>query len=151
MQRAALWMAFLALGAAAGRAPNQPGGSPVVVAVKAGRVMDVRSGKYLDRQIIWIEGNRIKQIGSTAELAPRLPAGARVIDLSRETVLPGLIDCHTHLTFSPYTLGFRLKYPALRAWSPNSAAIHCWEAEIGETTSPVGAAGTLLVAEGFLA
>lgn len=69
------------------------------VAVKAGRVLDVRSGKYLDRQIILIEGDRIKEIGAEGMVQLHVPPNARVVDLSRMTVLPGLIDAHTHLTF----------------------------------------------------
>jgi imidazolonepropionase-like amidohydrolase len=76
-----------------------------VVAVKAGRILDVRTGHYLENQIIWIEGDRIKQVGSAASLESQIPKDAKVIDLSGKTVLPGLIDCHTHLTMSPYTLG----------------------------------------------
>ena len=69
------------------------------------RSRDVRTGKYLEKQIIWIEGGRIKAIGSEAELHGQLPANARIIDLSHSTLLPGLIDCHTHLTDSPFLMG----------------------------------------------
>jgi len=77
------------------------------VAIKAGRLLDVRSGKYLDNQIILIEGDRVKEIGPAADLATRLAAGTRLIDLSRYTVLPGLIDAHTHLTFAPGSTSYR--------------------------------------------
>jgi imidazolonepropionase-like amidohydrolase len=78
-----------------------------VVAVKAGRVLDVRTGQYLEHQLIWIEDGRVKQVGAETELASRLPSGARVVGLSRYTVLPGLIDAHTHLTSSPFFNGYR--------------------------------------------
>src|ERR1043165_3025176 len=64
-----------------------------VIAVKAGRLIDVKSGVARENQTIIIEGERIRAVG--ANLA--VPDGARVVDLSRTTVLPGLIDCHTHL------------------------------------------------------
>ncbi len=81
--------------------------TPVVVAVKAGRVLDVRSGRYLDHQTILIEGDRIKEIGVESEIQPRVSANARIIDLSQRTVLPGLIDAHTHITGDPGHTGYR--------------------------------------------
>src|ERR1051326_6780372 len=75
------------------------------VAVKAGRLLDVRSGNYLQDQIILIQGDRIKTMGPSAQV--QIPAGAKLIDLSNRTVLPGLIDCHTHLTMSPFLGAYR--------------------------------------------
>ncbi len=63
------------------------------VAIKAGRLIDVKEGRALENQTIIVEGERIKSVG--ANLA--IPTGAQVIELSGATVLPGLIDCHTHL------------------------------------------------------
>jgi len=77
------------------------------VAVRAGRLLDVRTGKTLDDQIILVEGDRVKEIGPAADLAGRLASATRVIDLSRYTVLPGLIDAHTHLTFAPGSTSYR--------------------------------------------
>src|ERR1700677_1049481 len=87
---------------------------PAEIAVHAGKVLDVRTGNYLTDQIIWIEGDRIKAIGKAAEISSQLPAGAKVIDLANATVLPGLIDCHTHLTYTPYMsgpAGLHVSYP----------------------------------------
>jgi imidazolonepropionase-like amidohydrolase len=61
--------------------------------IKAGRLIDVRAGRVLSGQSILIEGERIKVIGPNLEA----PANARLIDLSRFTVLPGMIDNHTHV------------------------------------------------------
>ena len=74
------------------------------VLIKAGKMVDVRSGRVLTDQAILIEGGRIKQVGSAQSI--QAPAGARVIDLSNATVLPGLIDCHTHLTLEPGQNGY---------------------------------------------
>src|SRR5262249_47213074 len=66
---------------------------PVVVAVKSGRLIDPKSGSVSSGSVILIENGRIKAVGPTVAI----PAGAQVIDLSALTVLPGLMDCHTHL------------------------------------------------------
>jgi len=68
-----------------------------IVAIKAGRVLDVRTGQFINNAFILIEGERITAVGANLTV----PAGAEVIDLKSMTVLPGLIDSHTHLTFSP--------------------------------------------------
>ncbi|MEW6736046.1 MAG: amidohydrolase family protein [Acidobacteriota bacterium] len=76
------------------------------VLVKAEKLLDVRGGRILTGQAILIEGDRIKEVGAVAALTSRLPAGAAVIDLGSAMLLPGLIDCHTHLTGDPAHLGF---------------------------------------------
>jgi len=75
-----------------------------IVLIKAGRLIDVHAGRVLTDQAILIEGDRIKQVGAFQSI--KAPAGARVVDLSNATVLPGLIDCHTHLTFEPSHSGY---------------------------------------------
>lgn len=67
--------------------------------IKAGKLLDVKTGKILYSQGIIIEEERIKQVGSINELSNKIPEDADIIDLSNAIVLPGLIDCHTHLTF----------------------------------------------------
>jgi imidazolonepropionase-like amidohydrolase len=74
------------------------------VVIKAGKLVDVRSGRVLTDQAILIENDRIKQVGASSSIAT--PPGAKVIDLSNMTVLPGLIDCHTHLTSEPGHNGY---------------------------------------------
>src|SRR5512144_504332 len=75
-----------------------------IVLIKAGRLIDVRSGRVLTDQAVLIEGDRIKQVGPAQSV--QAPATARIIDLSNATVLPGLIDCHTHLTLEPSQNGY---------------------------------------------
>jgi imidazolonepropionase-like amidohydrolase len=67
---------------------------PHVVAVRAGRLLDGSGGAPLRDAVVLIENDRVKAVGSGLAI----PAGAEVIDLSHATVLPGLIDCHTHVT-----------------------------------------------------
>src|ERR1700675_2767871 len=116
--------------------------APLEIAIHAGKVLDVRTGNYLTDQIIWIEGDRIKAIGKAAEISSRLPAGAKVIDLSNATVLPGLIDCHTHLTYTPYMsgpAGLHVSYPRQALIGARNARVTL---EAGFTTvRNVGAGG----------
>lgn len=105
---------LLALYSAAPLFAQQAPPPSTVVAVKAGRILDVRTGNYLTDQMIWIDGDRIKAVGKSSDIQKLLPASAKVIDLSNATVLPGLIDCHVHLTMSPYfagPAGLRISYP----------------------------------------
>jgi imidazolonepropionase-like amidohydrolase len=66
-----------------------------VIAIRAGRLFDSDTGKILTRQLVIISGERITEVGPQAQV--RIPPGAQVIDLSKATVLPGLIDAHTHM------------------------------------------------------
>jgi imidazolonepropionase-like amidohydrolase len=67
-----------------------------VVAVKAGKMFDPKSGTNLTNQVVLITGDKISDVGPADKV--KIPSGARVIDLSQATVLPGLIDGHVHLT-----------------------------------------------------
>jgi imidazolonepropionase-like amidohydrolase len=64
-----------------------------ITAIKAGKLVDPESGKTSANQIILVEGKTIKEIGANVTIPP----GAKIVDLSRATVLPGLFDAHTHL------------------------------------------------------
>src|SRR5215469_12443090 len=61
------------------------------VVVRAARMLDVKAGKLIANAVVVIEGERITSVGGT------IPQGAEVIDLGDATLMPGLIDCHTHL------------------------------------------------------
>ena len=63
------------------------------MAIRAGKLLDVESGRILANQIILVRDGKIQSVGENLSI----PAGAGVVDLSKMTVLPGLIDCHTHL------------------------------------------------------
>lgn len=96
--------AGLALCPAPSTAQAQPA-QVATVAVKAGRLLDVKTGQYRDNQIILIAGDRIQAVGTATQV--HVPAGAKVIDLANRVVLPGLVDCHTHLTMSPFLGAYR--------------------------------------------
>jgi imidazolonepropionase-like amidohydrolase len=65
------------------------------IAVRAGRLFDSKAGRMLTGQTIVLTGDRITEVGPEAQV--KIPAGAQVIDLRQATVLPGLIDAHTHM------------------------------------------------------
>ena len=67
--------------------------SAQVTVVKAGKLIDPDAGTVLNDQVIVVRDNKIEAVGKGLAI----PAGAKVIDLSDKTVLPGLIDCHTHV------------------------------------------------------
>jgi len=73
--------------------------APRVIAVRAGRLFDSKTGQMLARQVVLLQGERITDVGPEARV--KIPAGAQVIDLSQATVLPGLIDAHTHMFNTP--------------------------------------------------
>lgn len=74
---------------------NSPAAPPARVAIKAGRLLNPRTGEVTTNAVLLIEGERIATIGAAA------PSGVRVIDLSGLTILPGLVDCHAHILGDP--------------------------------------------------
>jgi imidazolonepropionase-like amidohydrolase len=69
----------------------------VVILVKASRLLDPRTGNVLSPAAVLIEEGKIKEVGSPSQLQAHSPAGVKTVDLGSATLLPGLIDSHTHL------------------------------------------------------
>ena len=65
------------------------------IAIRAGRLFDSTTGQMLTRRVVVVTGDRIAEVGPEGTV--KIPAGVQVIDLSQATVLPGLIDAHTHM------------------------------------------------------
>lgn len=70
---------------------------PQVILVKASRLLDPRTGNVLSPVEVLIENGKIKEVGSPSQVQAHAPAGVKTIDLGSATLLPGLIDSHTHL------------------------------------------------------
>ena len=94
---AAAFGSTLVLSFTAALAAQPPPAAAIVI--RAGRLLDPEAGRILSNQIILVEGNGIRDVGPNVAI----PAGAQVIDLSRMTVMPGLVDAHNHLalTYKP--------------------------------------------------
>ena len=73
-----------------------PAAAARITAIRAGRLLDPEAGGILANQIIVVEGNRIRDVGPNVQV----PSGAQVIDLSRMTVMPGLVGSHNHLALA---------------------------------------------------
>jgi imidazolonepropionase-like amidohydrolase len=67
-----------------------------VTAIRAGKMFDAKAGKMVESQVILVHDDQIQQVGSNLPI----PQGAKVIDLSKATVMPGFIDAHVHLTMA---------------------------------------------------
>ena len=96
--------------------------APTRSVIRAGRLLDLRSGKMLTNQAIVIENDKIVSVGPDSATAD---ASAKLIDLSGKTVLPGLIDAHTHITFDP-----RFGYDRLAISLPREALIGAKNARV---------------------
>jgi imidazolonepropionase-like amidohydrolase len=110
--------------------------APQKTYIHAGHLLDVKNGKLLENILVTVEGEEISSVGSGAA-----PAGAKVIELPNATLLPGLIDAHTHITFDP-----NFGYQELGVSLPKEALIGAKNARItleaGFTTvRNVGASG----------
>jgi len=94
---------------------------PVRVAIKAGRLLNVRTGEYSTNVYILIENDRIVSVGDQA------PAGVNIIDLSNQTVMPGLIDCHNHILGNPKDLSptgsLRMSSPQAALWGTKNLMV----------------------------
>ncbi len=132
-QIAVVWMLLVASLAVGQSAPAKR------VVVRAGRLLDVKTGKLVSNQAVVIEGDRIVSVGPGADV--KAAPDDTIVDLSRATVLPGLIDAHTHLTGNT-----QFGYDVLAISTPREALIGAKNARItleaGFTTvRNVGAGG----------
>ena len=114
---------LLSLSAIGQSNPAQIPQSPQVTVIRAGTLIDPRAAEPKRNQLIVIRGDKVESVGDAA--STQVPAGAKVIDLSNATVLPGLIESHTHIFlqgedpalggYDIQLLKFPLAYRAARA------------------------------------
>jgi len=90
------------------------------IAVRAGRLFDSKSGQMLTRQVVVLQGERITDVGSEGQV--KIPTGAQIIDMSQATLLPGLIDAHTHM--------FNTPKPGMSREASTLIAIHNLQADL---------------------
>jgi imidazolonepropionase-like amidohydrolase len=90
------------------------------VAIRAGKLFDSKAGQMLTGQLVILNGERIAEVGSESQV--KIPAEAQVIDLTRATVLPGLIDAHTHMFNNPK--------PGMSRETSTLIAIHNMQADL---------------------
>jgi len=84
----------------AAQAPAQQASAAApLIAIRAGKFIDVEAGRTLSDQLILVRGTKIEAVGANL----KIPEGVQVIDLSNMWVLPGLVDCHTHLADLAYS------------------------------------------------
>jgi imidazolonepropionase-like amidohydrolase len=83
-------------------------------------LFDSKSGQMLTKQVVLLQGERITDVGPEAQV--KIPAGAQVIDLGQATVLPGLIDAHTHM--------FNTPKPGMSREASTLIAIHNLQADL---------------------
>lgn len=102
---------------------GEPQGIGQRTVIRAGRLLDVKTGNIKANQAIVIQGDKIVSVGPTESVAAS--ASDRNIDLRSVTVLPGLIDAHTHLTFNPH-----FGYDSLAISVPREALIGARNARV---------------------
>lgn len=127
-----------ALAAAMGLLVGGGASAAEVTAVSAARLLDVASGKYVDKPLVIITDGRITSVGKKGDAVPK---GAKVIDLPGATLLPGLIDMHVHLDSLAEIGGYNSLQYSDRFWSVVQTANAKKTLEAGFTTvRNVGAA-----------
>src|SRR2546430_4787079 len=84
-------------------------------AIRAARLFDARKGALEQPGLVVVDGERIVQVGGA------VPAGAKTIDLGDATLLPGLMDAHTHLTFESGTSWYRDSLDLILRWPTEQA------------------------------
>jgi len=120
-------VAFFVVSSTAQTTPANPNAAKQVTIVRAAHLLDVRDGRVLENQAVLVEGDRIRQVGPANSITNEFGRGATIIDLGNSTLLPGLVDCHSHILGNPKdqsaTAGLRMSSPQQTLWGLHNLQI----------------------------
>jgi imidazolonepropionase-like amidohydrolase len=156
MRHKAFWWTALAVSGFVGLGPNVPaeaqgtaaqrGAAPAraTLAIVGGMLIDGRGGEPIQRSVVLIDGKKVVAVGTIDSL--KVPAGARVIDATGQTVMGGLTDAHVHLDFLGHAdyVGFHKAYSAMGTVGERIAAISAKQLLLAGVTTAVDLGGAPL-------
>ncbi|SPF46596.1 Amidohydrolase family 1 protein [Candidatus Sulfotelmatobacter kueseliae] len=120
-------VALFVVSSTAQTTPANPKAAQQITIVRAAHLLDVRDGRVLENQAGLVDGDRIRQVGPAASITNEFGRGATIIGLGNSTLLPGLVDCHSHILGNPKdqspTADLRMSSPQQTIWGLHNLQI----------------------------